>query len=215
MSKAPETTVAVYLRVSTEKQEHASQKRAVDDFLSGRKLTATEYTDKASGATLSRSGLDRLQRDIFNGKVRHVVFYSLDRFSRELVNGLVQIEAWQKQGVRLTFVADSLDLDGGFLSDVAMRIIVAVKLAFGEHERARIKERQALGIANAKANGTRSGKPFGAPAKLTPEAVQETLKRCKGDKRKAAKRLHVSLATVYNTLNRPEKGQGEAQRIAV
>ena len=195
----PETSIGVYLRVSTTSQEHASQKRAVDAFLQGRGLTARYFTDKQSGKTMNRRGLDALQKEIFNGTIKHVVFYSIDRFSRELVAGLVQIDKWTKQGIRLTFVADQLDLDNnGFLTDVILKILVSIKLAFAEHERGRIVDRVRLGLANARAKGVRLGRPN----KLSPQTVQDTLARYKGDKVKAAKRLGVSLGTIYNCLKR-------------
>ena len=71
------TRIAVYGRVSTDAQSHASQLREVRAYLRRRwpKAEVNEYLDKASGARFSRSALDALMADV-------LIVYKLDRLGR-------------------------------------------------------------------------------------------------------------------------------------
>jgi DNA invertase Pin-like site-specific DNA recombinase len=75
---------------------------------------------------------------------------------------------------------------------------------FSEFERAMIVERVRSGIAKAKANGTRSGKPIGRPP--VPEAkrqkIREAYKAGEGSMRELAARFGVSLSVVQQSLER-------------
>jgi DNA invertase Pin-like site-specific DNA recombinase len=148
-------STAVYLRVSSRQQEVKSQKLRIDTWLDGRKIVVSSnhwYIDKESGATLQRAGLDRLKQAIFDGHINHVVMYGLDRFARTMIDGLVAIDEWQKQKVKLTFVSDQMELDfGTWQGEIVAKIMVAIKLAFAEAERTKLLTRQRAGIDAAKA----------------------------------------------------------------
>ena len=144
-------SVAAYLRVSTVEQEVGSQKMVVEHWLKEQGITPCAwYTDMESGKSLHRPAFAELQREVFSGRVSHVVMYSLDRFARNMLEGLVELDKWQQHHVRCTFVADGIDLDlGTWVGDVTLKIITAMKLAFAEAERRRISERVAAGVARA------------------------------------------------------------------
>src|SRR6266545_2750546 len=78
--------IAVYGRVATDVQSHASQLREVRAYVRRRwpKAEVTEYLDKASGARFSRSALDVLMTDIRQGRVDILAVYKLDRLGRSL-----------------------------------------------------------------------------------------------------------------------------------
>src|SRR5260370_4794889 len=77
--------VALYLRISTDRQTVESQTLELRDYCSRRGWgKVTEYSDTASGSKLTRAGLDALMRDIRRGRVDAVVAYRLDRLGRSL-----------------------------------------------------------------------------------------------------------------------------------
>jgi len=78
--------IAIYGRVSTDAQNHASQLREVRAYVRRRwpKAEVTEYLDKASGAKFSRTGLDALMRSVRKGGVDILAIYKLDRLGRSL-----------------------------------------------------------------------------------------------------------------------------------
>src|SRR5258705_12063637 len=78
--------IAVYGRVSTDAQNHASQLREVRAYVRRRwpKAEVTEYLDKASGARFSREGLEALMAKVRQGRVNVLAVYKLDRLGRSL-----------------------------------------------------------------------------------------------------------------------------------
>jgi hypothetical protein len=80
--------VAIYARYSSDNQRDASiadQLRVCREFATRQGWTIVdEFTDHAvSGATLLRSGFQRLMRDALNGRFDVVLSEALDRFSRD------------------------------------------------------------------------------------------------------------------------------------
>ena len=90
-------------------------------------------------------------------------------------------------------------LTGVFISDIVLQLLSYV----AQVERDNTKQRQAEGIASARARGVR----FGRPPKKRPKCYAQT-KRCYLDgaitKREAAGRLHVSVTTFEKWLGQDE-----------
>lgn len=80
------TRIAIYGRISTDAQSHASQLREVRAYVKRRwpKAETTEYLDKASGSRFSRAGLDALMAEVRKGRVHVLAVYKLDRLERSL-----------------------------------------------------------------------------------------------------------------------------------
>ena len=79
--------IACYCRVSTSRQKTDSQVNEIKKWLEAHGYDEKQvewYIDKESGKTLNRSEFNRLQKDIFSGKVKTVVVWKLDRISRRL-----------------------------------------------------------------------------------------------------------------------------------
>ena len=149
------TKTAVYLRVSTSQQDVQSQGDRVREYLKGHGITGARwFVDQGvSGATMVRPKFGDLQNAIFDGQIKRVIMYSLDRMSRVLIEGLIEIEKWRKCGVTLVFVDDCLEINacrGDIMGDVFIKIVVSMKLAFAEAEREKLRRRQAHGIESAR-----------------------------------------------------------------
>ena len=102
------------------------------------------FEDVESGATTRREGLDALQKAIFAGEVKTVVFWKLDRLARSLRDGIEILSGWYDAGVRVVSVTQQLDLSGS-----VGRLVTGVLFGIAEIEREHIRERQAVGIALA------------------------------------------------------------------
>ena len=157
--------VGIYVRVSTSDQLKGleSQKRALRQYLDGHGIAdAKWFVDKISGDTTKRPKLDLLQRDIFNGQVKTVVVWALDRLTRRGPrDGLELLSRWMKQGVRVVSVTEQLDLgtDAG-------EMIASLLFSIAKMYRTKLIENTKRGLAAAKARGVKLGK---RPGKWTLE----------------------------------------------
>jgi putative DNA-invertase from lambdoid prophage Rac len=148
---------AIYARVSTNngQQDPEMQLRELRDYCARRGWELTnEYVDSVSGAKERRPALDRLMADAKARKIDSVLVWKLDRFARSLkhmVNALAEFEAL---GVAFISLKDNLDL-----STPAGRLMFQIIGAMAEFERSLIVERVRSGLKNAKAKGTRLGRP--------------------------------------------------------
>jgi DNA invertase Pin-like site-specific DNA recombinase len=198
--------IGVYQRVSTDTQDFQSQRLAINNWLKEhqyRKSQVVWYEDKITGSTLTRRGISRLSADITSGRIRHVVFASIDRFTRELISGLNQIDEWCRAGVRLTFIADGLDVSPP-LADAMLKMLLAIKLAMAEAERTRIRERTRLGQLSARARGVRFGRPVTIPASRI-----KALRRQGITPTQIARECQCSRASVYRALEGASEKSGE------
>lgn len=150
--------LAVYGRVSTDAQSHASQLREVRAYVRRRwpKAKVTEYLDKASGAKFSREGLDALMSDVRQGRVDVLVVYKLDRLGRSLQHLAQLLSEFETHGTALIATSQSIDTSE---SNPAGRLQMHVLAAVAEFERSVIRERINAGLAAARENGTKLGRP--------------------------------------------------------
>jgi DNA invertase Pin-like site-specific DNA recombinase len=185
---------AVYIRVSTVGQKEASQRVEIDRWLRGHGIkNAVYFVDKKSGDDLKRPAFERLQAAIFAGEIKTVVCYKLDRLSRSLRDGINTLTDWLKQGVRVVSVTQQLDFSGA-----TGQLVAAVLFAVAQMEQETRRERQAAGIAAAKANGVYIGRKAGT-TKAKPERAQQL--RDKGlSVPEIATSMGVSERTVFNYL---------------
>lgn len=183
-----------YARVSAKDQSLARQLDALqelglsDDFI---------FTDKASGKDFNRPSYQQLMRKLNPGDV--VFVKSIDRLGR---NYQEIIEEWrsitQQKGAHIVVLDmplldtrnDKGELTSVFITDVVLQLLSYV----AQMERDNIKQRQAEGIASAKARGVRFGRP-----RIERPGIYEKTKHAyeKGSitRREAADRLKVSVTT--------------------
>lgn len=166
-----------YVRVSTKEQNEGRQLVAMQELNIPDKNI---YMDKLSGKNFERpmyqSMLKRMRQDDL------LYIKSIDRLGRNYEEILDQWRILTKEKKIDIVVLDmplldtrrGKDLIGTFLSDVVLQILSFV----AENERATIKQRQAEGIAVAKARGVR----FGRPPKPLPEDFYKIYQKWKEGK---------------------------------
>ena len=159
-----ESVVYGYIRVSSRDQNEERQLIALKEVGVADKNI---YLDKQSGKDFDRPKYKRLLRKIKKDVVLYIK--SIDRLGRnyEEIQNQWRILTKEK-GIDIVVLDMPLldtrrgkDLMGTFLSDIVLQVLSFV----AENERINIRQRQAEGIAAAKARGVR----FGRPPKSLPE----------------------------------------------
>ena len=94
---------------------------------------------------MARPALHALQKAIFDGTVKTVVVWKLDRLARNFREGVEVVCDWCQKGIRVMSVTQQIDLSG-----TVGRMVAGVLFAIAEIELQHIRERQAIGITVAK-----------------------------------------------------------------
>lgn len=163
-----------YIRVSSRDQNENRQVDAMHQF---RIPVKNIYMDKQSGKDFDRPAYQKLLKQLKEDDLLYIK--SIDRLGRNYEEILKQWRILTKEkGIDIVVMDMPLldtrrgkDLMGTFLSDIVLQILSFVS----ENERMTIKQRQAEGIAAARARGIRLGRP---PAPL-PENFHEVVRRWK------------------------------------
>lgn len=188
--------IGAYLRVSSVDQKHDSQRAEIQKYLKSNGISPKQvewYADTETGTRMQRPEFDRLQGDIFAGKVKTVIVWKLDRLSRNLRDGVNVLADWAEKGLKIVVVTQQLELNG-----VIGRTIAALLLGLAEIEHGHIRERQKAGIEAAKARGVYTGRAVGS-TKAQPRRAQE-LKRKGLSIEEIAAALAVSKRTITRYL---------------
>jgi len=188
--------IACYCRVSSRRQRQDSQKAEIQRWLRNHHIRAqrvTWFEDTEMGRTLRRPAFAQLQQAIFNGTVKTIVVWKLDRLSRRQRDGVNLLADWCERGVRVVVVTQHIDLSGP-----VGRLVASVLFGLAEIEQEYRRERQAAGIAVAKRKGVYRGRSKGT-TKAKPARVRAL--RARGlTAPEIANALHVSVRTVFRYL---------------
>lgn len=172
-----------YVRISTREQNTARQ-----DILMEQLGVEEVYTDKLSGKNTERPELQKMMDFVRAGDM--VVVESFSRFARNTHDLLDLIATLKEKGVRFISQKETIDTDSP-----AGKLMLTIFGALAQFERETILERQAEGIAIAKAEGRMTGRP--KKATDTFEQVYQDYKDGKISVTKGAKKLGISRSTWY------------------
>ena len=192
-----------YMRVSSKEQNEDRQKIALTE------MGVPEnniYMDKQSGKDFERTQYKRLLRKLNENSVLYIK--SIDRLGRNYgeLNEQWRIITKEKKADIVVIDMPLLDtrreknLLGTFISDVVLALLSYV----AENERTNIKQRQAEGIAAAKARGVK----FGRPPLPIPENFYQMHKDWRAGKttiEEAAKACNMCPKTFYSKAVKYEK----------
>lgn len=149
--------IAIYARVSTDKQDTENQLVQLRDFASkqGWQIIG-EYTDYESGSKGDRAAFQRMFNDASRRKFDLVLFWALDRLSREGVYQTLQhLNRLESYGIGFrSFTEPYFDSCGVFKDAV-----IAIMATLAKQERIKRAERTRAGLARVRAAGRRLGRP--------------------------------------------------------
>lgn len=149
--------VALYLRVSTLKQDTENQERELAAVAerSGWKVVAIYEDAGISGAKGrdQRPGLDALMKAVNAKEFDMVAAWSVDRLGRSLTDLLGILRELHEKGVDLFLHQQGLDT-----STTAGKAMFQMLGVFAEFERGIIRERVNAGLARARAKGIQLGR---------------------------------------------------------
>ena len=171
-----------YVRVSTRDQNTARQ-----DELMKRLGVEKVYTDKVSGKDTERPELQKMMDFVREGDT--LVVESISRFARNTRDLLELTSTLEVKGVQFISQKESIDT-----STPTGKFILTLFAALAELERESILERQAEGIAIAKAEG-RMGRPKKAVDTFV--SAYNDVKAGKKSASKACKELGIARSTWY------------------
>lgn len=149
-----------YARVSSKDQNPDRQ------ILEFKKLGAKShdiFTDKESGKTINREKYQSLKNAVLR-RGDTLVIKSLDRLSRNKTDIHSELQYFKEQGIRLKVIdlpTTMIELPGNqeWVFEMVNNILIEVLGTIAEQERETIRKRQAEGIAAAKAQGKKLGRP--------------------------------------------------------
>ena len=181
---------AIYARVSTFDQEPENQLQELRRYVSARSWTAQEFVDRGiSGSKDRRPALDTLIRDAKRRKFDVLVCWRLDRLGRNLKHLITLLEDLQALGIAFVSLAEGIDA-----TTPAGKLQMHILGAIAEFERARIQERVRAGLARARAQGVKLGRPR---RQIDPERLASVAGL---PEREAARRLGVPRSTLQRFL---------------
>lgn len=185
-----------YIRVSTREQNEDRQ------YIGLREMSVPDkniFLDKQSGKDFNRPQYKRLVKKL---KPKDLLYIkSIDRLGRNYEEILEQWRILTKEkGIDIVVLDMPLldtrrgkDLMGTFLSDIVLQVLSFV----AENERTNIRQRQAEGIAAAKARGVK----FGRPPQPLPDNFRQIHKAWRGKKltlNQAADACAMPISTFYH-----------------
>jgi DNA invertase Pin-like site-specific DNA recombinase len=156
--------VALYARVSK-----ALEQNPENQLIELRRWAAAaghqvigEFVDEISSKD-TRPSKEAVLKKLRLGEIDGVAFWSLDRWGRTMSELILELEEFSKSGQALVSMKEGIDL-----SSAAGRLMANVLAAMANFERDRIRERTLLGLARARAQGKRLGRPRKTPPATPP-----------------------------------------------
>ena len=190
------TLVALYLRVSTtdKGQDTDNQLLQLQEFCDRQGWQIHDiYKDQESGrkGKRERGNFSRLFEDAARRKFDVVLFWSLDRFTREGIRKtIVYLQQLDSFGVRFkSYTEPLLDTDNELVS----HIVVGVLSYFAQQEAVRISERTKAGLQRVQSQGKVLGRPDGFEEWKDKLATMQTTGYSQGQ-------MHRETGLAYNTV---------------
>jgi len=151
--------VAIYCRVSTDKQEVDNQLIQLRSYCEKSEYSIyQEYIDIVSGKATSRPGYDLMFKDAHKKMFDNILFWDLSRFSRAgTLLTLQKLKELENLGIQWESYQEPYFKSVGQFKDVVLSIISTV----AKIEREKISERTKAGLERAR----KQGKPIGKRGK--------------------------------------------------
>jgi DNA invertase Pin-like site-specific DNA recombinase len=149
--------IAIYARVSTDKQDTENQLVQLREFASKQGWEITrEYVDYESGAKADRAEFQQMFTDASKRRFDLVLFWALDRLSREgVLETLQHLNRLTSYGVGFRSYTEQFFDSCGIFKEA----VIAIMATLAKQERVKRSERTKAGLDRVRAAGKRLGRP--------------------------------------------------------
>jgi putative DNA-invertase from lambdoid prophage Rac len=185
--------VGLYVRVSTNDQQTIPlQMRAMRDYAATRGWTIVLQVKEVGSGAAGRELRQKLMEAARRREIDVVLVWRLDRWGRSVTDLLTTLQELEHLGVGFVSLTEALDL-----TTPTGRAMAGLLAIFAEFEREILRDRVRAGLAHARQNGKRLGRPATAAVK---SAEIRKLRRAGVSKAEIARRLHIGRTSVRRIL---------------
>ena len=183
----------LYARVSTNDQQTlAMQNRAMREYAVRRGWAVALQVREVSSGAARREARERVLEAARRREIDVVLVWRLDRWGRSVTDLLATLQELEHLGVGFVSLTEALDL-----TTAAGRAMAAMLAVFAAFEREVLQERTRAGLANARQNGKRLGRP--ATAAVHAAEIRK-LHRAGVSKSEIARRVRIGRTSVRRIL---------------
>ena len=162
MGKNAAFRAGIYARVSTLEQKTLPMQLAkMKKYVKDRGWTVTVQVDDIGSGAQERPKREEILRAARRRELDAVVVWKLDRWGRSLVDLVTTLKELSELGVGFVSLTEALDL-----TTPTGRAMTGLLAVFAEFERELLRERVKAGIAQARSQGGRHGRPKTAALQL-------------------------------------------------
>jgi putative DNA-invertase from lambdoid prophage Rac len=192
-SKAKMLRAGLYARVSTNDQQTLPmQNRALREYAARRGWTVAMQIREVGSGAVGRKAREQLMEAARRREIDVVLVWRLDRWGRSVTDLLATLQELEHLGVGFVSLTEALDL-----TTPAGRAMAGLLAIFAEFEREILRERTRAGLAQARLNGKRLGRPMTAGLRA---AEIRKLYRAGVAKAEIARRLQIGRTSVRRIL---------------
>jgi putative DNA-invertase from lambdoid prophage Rac len=183
----------LYARVSTvDQQTLAMQNRAMREYAARRGWTVAMQVREVNSGPARREARDQLLDAARRREIDVVLVWRLDRWGRSVTDLLATLQELEHLGVGFVSLTEALDL-----TTPAGRAMAGMRAVFAAFEREVLQERTRAGLAHARLNGKRLGRPMTAGLRA---AEIRKFHRAGISKSEIARRLQIGRTSVRRIL---------------
>src|SRR5881296_3026424 len=183
----------LYARVSTQDQQTIPmQTRALREYATRRGWTIALQVKEIGSGAAQRERREKLLEAARRREIDGVLVWRLDRWGRSVTDLLATLQELEHLGVGFVSLTEALDL-----TTPAGRAMAGLLAVFAEFERDILRERVLAGLAHARQNGQRLGRPI--TAGLHADHIRK-LHRAGVSKSEIARRLTIGRTSVRRIL---------------
>jgi putative DNA-invertase from lambdoid prophage Rac len=183
----------LYARVSTiDQQTLPMQNRAMRDYAARRGRTIVLQVREVGSGAAKGEAREKLLEAARRREIDVVLVWRLDRWGRSVTDLLVTLQELEHLGVSFVSLTEALDL-----TTPPGRAMAGLLAIFADFEREILRERTRAGLANARQNGQRLGRPMTAGLQA---AEIRKLHRTGVAKAEIARRLQIGRTSVRRIL---------------
>lgn len=184
----------LYARVSTNDQQTlAMQSRALREYAARRGWAVAMQVREVNSGAAKRQAREQLLEAARRREIDVILVWRLDRWGRSVTDLLETLQELEHLGVGFVSLTEALDL-----TTPAGRAMAGLLAIFAEFEREILRERTRAGLAHARENGKRLGRP---PTAARHTAEVRMLQHAGLSKSEIARRLQIGRTSVRRILD--------------